>query len=343
MIERLLPPAIATPLRRELLLVVSVGVALALLPLGLSRFTLSVATSALIFAIAGIGWNVLAGYAGQFSFGHAAYFGIGAYTVAVSLTRFSLSPWVGIPLGGALAAIFGVATTALIFRYGIRGPYFALATFALAEMLRLISNNLELVNKGIGIHIPLVGGDSWARLQFEETPQLAYYVILGVMLLALVATILVMRGRVGHYLQSIREDEGAAESLGVRPISYLLVAVAISAFITAAAGGFYPQVFLFVDPVLAFGPIVSVDILMRPIIGGVGTAWGPVVGAGVIAIIGELTRMLVRNPPAGLAFLEGVNGLDGVIFGVILIGVIVAAPDGLIGVARRARAGRSGR
>ena len=115
---------------RDLLVLLAVVAALALVPLGVSTFTLSVATAALIFALAGIGWNVLSGFAGQFSFGHAAYFGLGAYTVAVTFTRYSISPWLGLVLGGLVAATFGLLTGWISFRFGLKGAYFALATFA---------------------------------------------------------------------------------------------------------------------------------------------------------------------------------------------------------------------
>ena len=304
---------------------------LAVVPVGMSRFAVSVATTALIFGLAGIGWNVLSGYAGQFSFGHAAYFGIGAYTVAVLLTRYRVSPWVGLVAGGILAAGFAVGTGWLSFRFGLKGAYFALATFALAEMLRLIANSSDFLNAGIGIHIPLVGGDDWARLQFGDTPAYSYYVVLVVVALSLIATILLARSKLGSSMMAVREDEEAASALGVAPLRTKLWASAISGFITAIAGGFYVQFLLFIEPNLAFGPLVSVAILLRPIVGGVGTIWGPVVGAAVLSVLGEATRTLVRQPPDFLAVIEGVNGLDQVIFGIILILVIIRAPEGVLG------------
>jgi len=316
---------------------VIVVILLALLPFFLSRFALTVATVALMFALMGTGWNMMGGYAGQFSFGHAAYFGIGAYTVAVLLTKYLLSPWVGLLIGGALAAVFGLVTGYLSFRYKLRGAYFALATFAFAEMLRLLASGSSFINKAIGIHIPLVGGDDWARFQFENTQRNSYFVILLLLALALAATVWMVRSRAGHYMVAIRDDEDAAAALGVDPLKYKLLAVALSGFFTALAGGFYVQYFLFIDPDLAFGALVSVQILLRPIVGGVGTIWGPLVGAGVLAVLGEGTRTLVRQPPAFLSFLQGVNGLDGMLFGAFLIVVIIFAPEGVVGVVRRIR------
>jgi branched-chain amino acid transport system permease protein len=322
---------------RDLVVLLVVVSIFAVVPFGVSRFTLSVATAALIFALAGIGWNVLSGFAGQFSFGHAAYFGLGAYTVAVMLTRYSISPWLGLIIGGVIAAAFGLLTGWISFRYGLKGAYFALATFALAEMLRLTFNNFDYVGAGLGITIPLAGGDDWGRIQFEDTPALQYWVLLGIVALAIVAVIAITKSRLGSTMLAVREDEDAAASLGINPLRAKLVAIAISGFITALAGGYYTQFLLFVDPDLAFGPFVSVLILLRPIIGGVGTIWGPVLGAAILSVLGEVTRSLVRDPPAFLDVIEGVNGLDQVLFGLILVLVIIRAPDGVLGWFRRIR------
>lgn len=319
-----------------MVLVVVIGV-LALIPLGVSRFTLTIATTALIFAIAGVGWNVLSGFAGQFSFGHAAYFGIGAYTVAVTLTKYSLSPWVGLLIGGGIAAGFGLLTGWLSFRYGLKGAYFALATFALAEMLRLTFNNIDFVGAGLGITIPLARGDDWSRIQFENTAALGFWVVLGFLAISVFGVILLTKSRLGSALLAVREDEDAAAALGVNPLRTKLSAIAISGFITALAGGLYTQFLLFVDPDLAFGPFVSVIILLRPIIGGVGTIWGPVLGSAIVSILGEVTRTFIRQPPAFLDFIEGSHGVDQVLFGLILVVVIIRAPDGVIGWFRRTR------
>ena len=328
---------IAAASSRDLLILLGVVVVLALVPLGVSRFTLSVATAALIFALAGIGWNVLSGFAGQFSFGHAAYFGLGAYTVAVTFTKYSISPWLGLLLGGLVAAIFGLLTGWISFRFGLKGAYFALATFALAELLRLTFNNFDYVGAGVGISIPLAGGDSWGTLQFENTPAIRYFVALGLVALGTLAVIVIKRSRAGSRMLAVREDEDAAASLGINPLRAKLVAIAVSGFITGVAGGYYVMFLMFIDSELAFGPFISVVILLRPIVGGVGTIWGPVVGAAVLSILGEVTRSLVRDPPSFLQVIEGVNGLDQVMFGLILVLVIIRAPDGVIGLFRRFR------
>ena len=322
---------------RDLLVLLGVVAALSVLPLGLSPFLLSVATGVLIFALAAIGWNVLSGFAGQFSFGHAAFFGLGAYTVAILLTKYSVSPWIGLLAGGVVGGMFGLLVGWVSFRFGLKGAYFALATFAVAELLRITFNNLDYLGAGIGITIPLVHGDDWARMQFSDTREIHYWLILGMLGVAVVATIAIKRSRMGSYMFAVREDEDAAAALGINPRKTKLVAIAISGFITAVAGGYFTLFFLFIDPDVVFGAVVSVAILLRPIVGGIGTIWGPVIGAAGLSLLGELTRSLVRDPPAFLSFIEGANGLDQVLFGLILVVMIIRAPDGILGWFRRRR------
>jgi branched-chain amino acid transport system permease protein len=297
----------------------------------------SVATGVLILAMAGVGWNVLSGFAGQFSFGHAAYFGLGAYSVAILLTKYSISPWIGLVFAGFVGAVFGLLVGWISFRFGLKGAYFALATFAVAEMLRLTFNSLDYFGAGIGITIPLVKADDWGRIQFSDTRELHYWVILGLLALALVAVIAIKYSRIGSYMFAVREDEDAAAALGINTFKTKLIAISISGFITAVAGGYFTLFFLFIDPDLVFGALVSVAILLRPIVGGVGTIWGPVVGAVILSLLGEFTRTLVREPPAFLSFIQGVNGLDQVLFGLILVVMIIRAPDGVIGLFKRKR------
>jgi len=322
---------------RDLYVLVGVIAGLALLPLGVSPFLMSVGTGVLIFAIAGVGWNVLSGFAGQFSFGHAAYFGLGAYTVAILLTKYSISPWIGLIAGGFVASIFGLIVGWVSFRFGLKGAYFALATFAVAEMLRLTFNSLGFFGAGVGITVPLVKGDDWGRIQFSDTRALHYWFALALLALSIVAVIAIKQSRIGSYMFAVREDEDAASALGINPLKTKLIAISVSGFITAVAGGYFTLFFLFIDPDVVFGPFVSVAILLRPIVGGVGTIWGPVVGAAILSLLGEVTRMLVREPPSFLSFIEGANGLDQVLFGFILIVMIIRAPDGVLGWFRRKR------
>ncbi len=306
-------------------------------PLFLDRFMLSLALLILFWTYLGNAWNIMGGYTGLFSFGHAMFYGIGAYTSTVLLVDYIVSPWVGMLVGALVAGLFGAFVGYLLSRFGVRGHFFALGTFAIAEMVRLIATELEFINTSIGLHIPLVRGDSWLRLQFEDTFANYYYVILGLFLIGQLITIFLVRNKLGYYFHAIREDEEAADALGVNVLKYKVISMGISAALTAIGGSFFAQYFLFIDPSIVLGVSVSVQILLRPIVGGVGTVWGPFVGALLLTPLAELTRSVVRTPPPFLKFIEGRAGVDVMIFGVLLIIVVLFMPDGLVGAGKRLR------
>ena len=319
---------------RDYVILGLVALVLCVAPMFMSRFLLSLGVLILFWAHLGNAWNLMAGYAGQFSFGHAVFYGIGAYTSTVLLVDYGVSPWLGIIAGALLAALFGLLMGYLLFRFGIRGHFFALGTFAIAEMVRLIATELRFINSSIGIHIPLVRGDSWMHMQFERTTVYYYYVILGIFVLGLLVIIAIAHSRLGAYFQAIRENEEAAAALGVDVLRYKTISVMISGALTAAGGTFFTQYFLFVDPTLAFGVTVSVQILLRPIVGGVGTIWGPFVGALLLTPLAEMTRAFVRTPPAYLSSIQGRAGVDIMLFGAILVIVILFMPHGIMGAGR---------
>ena len=306
-------------------------VVFAILPSFARQYHLSLLVSLLYWAYLGTAWNIMGGYAGLFSFGHAAFFGIGAYTSTVLYLNYDVLPWFGMLVGAALAALFGAAMGFLTFRFGVKGHFFALATFAIAEMLRLIASDWEFVNASIGLSLPVIGGDSWPRMLFERTPVNYYIVILGMLALATLLSIWIYRSKLGYYLQAIREDEDAAAALGVNTLRYKIIVVAISAALTAMGGTFFAQRFTFIDPTLVFGVSVSIAILLRPVFGGAGTIWGPIVGAIVITPLEELSKSFVRNPPPFLGFIEGRAGVDVMLFGLIIIIVVIFMPGGLVG------------
>lgn len=310
---------------------VAVGVAAVALPPLASPYLVHILVLVVFFAFLGAAWNILGGYAGQFSFGHAAFFGIGAYTSTLLLTRAGVSPWLGLLAGGLVAAAFGCFAGFLAFRYGLRGPYFALVTLAFAEMLRLIAVNWMGVGGPMGILIPLPkGGDAFWRLQFREKLPY-YYVMLGLLAVTLWLTRRIERSRLGYALHAIRENEDAAEASGVNALAAKLWAMGLSSFLTALGGTFYAQYFSFIDPTLTFGVAVSVEILLRPIVGGPGTLLGPVLGSLVLTPLSELTRWLIRGRP----------GVDVMVYGAILVLVVTFLPRGLVGAWQAARRPRA--
>lgn len=321
-------------LKREVALGILGLVFLLILPQFLSTFHLSIVILIFFWAYLGQCWNIMTGYAGQFSFGHAAYFGIGAYTSTWLLVNMGVNPWIGMIIGGIFAMLFGLFIGFLAFRSGLRGIYFALTTFAFSMVLLFTSSNLAILNKTMGIQVPLIGGDSWLRFQFETTKVPYYYIILGMVVAAIIVTYFIGRSKLGYYFKAIREDQDAADALGVNPFRYKMTAMGISSFMTALGGTFYAQYFYYIDPDLVFGFFFNVEILLGPIIGGVGTLLGPTVGAMILTLLSEFTRTIIRQPPGFLPFLlplQGRAGVDLMLYGLVLIGIVIFLPQGLVG------------
>lgn len=290
----------------------------------LPKYYLEVLITVLFVAYLGAAWNILGGYAGQFSFGHAAFFGIGAYTSTLLFLRLGLTPWLGMLAGGVAAVGFGVFAGYLSFRYGLRGPYFSLVTLAFAEMLRVVAVNWKFVGSSLGLVVPTRSAPH-LFLFAEKLPY--YYVILAMGLGALWVTRRVERSKLGYSLAAVRENEDAAEAAGVDALAAKLKAMAISSFMTALGGTFYAQYFAYIDPTITFGPSVSIQGLLQAIVGGAGTALGPFLGAFILTPVSELSRAVLRGRP----------GVDVMVYGLILILVISFLPQGLMGWVRRFR------
>jgi branched-chain amino acid transport system permease protein len=312
--------------RRAFVPIVAAVAALACIPLVIdSNVVLNFLVTALLLTLAGQGWNVLGGYGGQYSFGHAAFFGTGAYVTAILQMRYGLNAWAAFAAGIAAGAGVGAAIGALTFRSGLRGSYFALVTLAFAEVLRIIASVAPITGAGVGILIKL---DVGARaLQFASRAAF-YWLILALVAIALVITRLIEQSRFGARLVAVRENEDAARALGVDATRVKLGTITISAAMAAAAGCFYAQYFLFVDAPIAYGPRISVEALLAPIIGGAGTVFGPLFGALLIKTLGEAAKLVTGDAP----------GLDLVVYGVVLIGVVAFAPRGVAGIVARCRA-----
>ena len=287
-----------------------------------SEYVIGTLTLMCFFAFVGQGWNILGGYAGQFSFGHALFFGIGAYTSSLCFLKAGLTPWVGMWLGAAAAVLVGLVTGHLSFRYGLRGAYFALVMLAFAEIFRVAATNWDYVGGSFGILVPLQG-HAPRLFQFGDK-RYFYYVILAMLLALTWAVARLERSRLGYQMIAIRENEAAADALGIDPYRVKLAAMALSAAVTALGGAFYAQYFSYIDPAIGFGPANSIEILLRPIIGGAGTLWGPLLGALLLGLLGEGTRGLVKS----------YAGLHLMLYGVILMGAVVFLPRGVMGALR---------
>jgi branched-chain amino acid transport system permease protein len=283
-----------------------------------SNVVLNFLVVALLIALVGQGWNLLGGYGGQYSFGHAAFFGTGAYVTAILQVRYGINAWVGLVIGVAAGALIGAAIGALSFRSGLKGSYFALVTLAFAEVLRIVASVAPITGAGVGTLIALDLRPE--AFQFQSRAPF-YWIILGLVGLSLILARAIENSRFGAYLVAVRENEDAARALGVDTTAVKLAAMTISAAITAAGGCFYAQYFLFVDAGIAYGPWISIEALLAPIIGGIGTVFGPLLGALVVKTLGELTKLVTGDAP----------GLDLAIYGSVLILVVAFAPRGLVG------------
>jgi branched-chain amino acid transport system permease protein len=308
-----------TPRGRTILAVVA---ALVILPLATSNaYYLDIIVQIFMWGAAATAWNIVGGYAGQFSLGHAAFFGIGAYTSSLLFLRAGLTPWIGMLAGGVLAAVFALAIGYLSIR--LRGPFFTLATIALAEVLGILAVHWRgLTNGSEGVSLPFAV--SALNMTFEDKRTYAF-VAWGFLVLALGVSWAIERSRLGYYLVAIREEEDAARAVGVPVLRMKLIAVIASAFITALIGTYYAQYVLWIEPAHTFSIDVSVPLALMVIIGGLGTLLGPIIGAALIISLNMLLRAWLGS---------AVSGLYLVIYGVVLVLVVLFARQGLVVEAR---------
>ena len=305
---------------------VLIAIVLVLPLLVTSRFAIDIFIRVLLFAFIGVAWNLIGGYAKQLSLGHAAYFGLGAYTSTILQIDFAISPWIGMLAGGVVAMLASLPIGALCFR--LRGPYFAISTIATAQVFMLLFLKFRDFAWGAeGTTIPNLG-NAPLMMQFEAKAAY-YYIALGLLALGLAITYRVERSWMGYYLVAIGEDEDAAEAIGVNAMRIKRDIYMISAFLTALAGTFYVQYIYFIDPATAFNFNISVEAALVSIVGGVGTLWGPVIGT----VLLEATSALLQSW-LGSAF----GGVQLTVYSLILMVVILWRPTGLLGVLKEAYA-----
>lgn len=305
------------------------AIVFALLPAFLGTYLTHVFIIIFYAAYLGSCWNLLGGFAGQLSLGHALFVGAGAYTSTLLFLRLGISPWVGMFAGGLVSAGIGLPISYLCFRYKVKGIFFMLVTLVFVEIARSLAVNIKAMGGARGLRIlPSSEGDFWT-MQFADKAGY-YYVVLAMLVLILALTHLIKGSRWGYYFIALRENEAAAEALGVPLMSYRLRAVALSSFFTSWGGTFIAQYVTYIDPftVLTFG--LSIEILIYAIAGGLGTLFGAVAGAFVLVPAGELVRALLG---------KSYQGVHLMVYGAILMVVVVFAPEGIMG---RLRSGRRG-
>ncbi len=304
--------------RRSLLVLAGLAVAAAAVAFTVQdKFYLHVLIMMLFYASISSAWNIVGGFAGQLSLGHAAFFGIGAYTSTLLFINFGISPWLGMLVGAGLATLVAGAIGYPSFR--LRGPFFTLVTIAFAEVLRLLTLYAHDLTKGsIGISVPFrpAAGNFIFR-------QLSAYALLGTgfLVITVLVALWIQHSRLGYYLAAIREDEDAAQALGISAARYKLLAVLLSAFFTALGGTFYAQYIFYIEPFQTFSLDFSVLLAMMAIIGGLGTVWGPVAGAFLVTPLQEILQARLGGE---------FQGLHLVIYGTVLIVVVILLPQGII-------------
>jgi len=309
--------------RRSLALLGVLLAAMLAAPWLANDYLLTVLIIILYFAYTGQAWNVMMGFAGQLSLGHAIYVGLGGYAAAALYVHFGVGPWIGLCAAIALAALCGAIIGFLAFRFGVAGVYFAILTIAFAEFARIGFDHFDWVGASSGLFLPVANyarNDLW---NLRGSPAMFYYVMLALTAAAFVLCHGLRRSRVGYYWQAIREDETAARSLGIDTFRYKLYAVVISAAMTAVAGVFFAFYYNNLFPEQVFNISRSIELILGPIIGGTGTLFGPIIGAFLLTGLSESLQQLLT------AFGLDMPGIKQVFYGICLLIVVMVVPDGV--------------
>jgi branched-chain amino acid transport system permease protein len=306
------------------------AVALALLlatfliaPFVVNDYLLTILILILYFAYVGQAWNIMMGFAGQLSLGHALYVGLGGYVAAALFVRFGVAPWLGLLAAAPIAAACGAGIGYLAFRFGVSGVYFAILTIAFAEFARIGFDHWDFVNASSGLFLPVrqyAHDDLW---RLRGGPAMFYYVILAATVFAFLLCHVLRRGRVGYFWLAIREDEPAARAVGIDTFHYKMIAVMVSAAVTSFAGVFYAFFYNNLFPEQVFGISRSIEIILGPVIGGIGTLFGPILGAFVLTALAEALNSLLTACGIDLP------GVTQVFYGLCLLVVIAALPGGV--------------
>jgi branched-chain amino acid transport system permease protein len=286
-------------------------------------YLLSVGTLILYLAYTGQAWNVMMGFAGQLSLGHSLYVGVGAYAAAAIFVHYGIGPWAGVWLAIAVCMAIGAAIGFLAFRFGISGVYFALLTIAFAEFTRIGFDHLAWTGGSGGLFLKVAQRDQIDLANFRGPPEMYYYSILFLTALAFAFCNALLKSKAGYYLQAIRENEEAAQALGINTFRWKMLAVVISSAMTAVAGVFFAFYYNNLFPEQIFHISRSIEIILAPVIGGVGTLFGPILGAVVLTVLSDsITELLA-------AFGWEIPGIKQVFYGIVLLLVIMFLPHGI--------------
>lgn len=310
--------------RRDLMVAAALAAIAAVVPLFVKDvYVQNIMVLTLMYGALSQSWNILSGYCGQISLGHALYFGLGAYTTALLFTKFGVLPWFGMFAGGIIAAVIAMALGYPFFRLG--GHYFAIATIVIAEIGLLLIQNWDWAGAALGIDIP-VRGDSWLKFQFARSKLPYFYFALALAAVAWFVTWWLEDSKWGYWWRAVKDNPQAAESLGVVVFNSKMGAAAVSAFLVAVGGSFYAQFVSYIDPGSVMGFQFSLLMALPAVLGGIGTLWGPLLGAVILIPLTELTRSYVGGSG---------RGVDLIVYGTLIIVIALARPEGLIGLFSR--------
>jgi len=305
--------------RHQLIIVSCVAALMACVPLVITDiYAQNILVLTLLYVSLSQSWNILGGYCGQISLGHAVYFGIGAYSTVIFYMVGGVIPWIGMFCGAALAGCVALALGYFCFR--LAGHYYTIATIVVAEAALVLFLNWEWAGAALGLQVPF-GSDSWKTLQFGRSKLPYYYFVLALALSTWLVTWLIEGARWGYWWRAVKDDAEAAGSLGVSIFRSKMAASAISAFFTAIGGGFYALFVSYIDPQSVFGFQISLLIALPAVLGGIGTLWGPAVGAILLIPIGEATRSYVGGSGTGTHL---------IVYGTLVMIVALLRPQGLV-------------
>ena len=288
------------------------------LPATIDSSHLNMAILVLMAAQLGVSWNIVGGYAGQVSLGHAVFYGLGAYISTLMLVKFGINPWLGALSGGLVAAMFSLAFGWSCFR--LKGHYFAMATIAMAELVQIFFTEWEYGGAAVGLYVP-IDQQGWLWMNFA-TKLPYYWLAMGLLLLTVAANWWIERSYLGYYFRAIKDEPDAARSIGIHLARYKQIALSISAFFTALGGSLYAQKELYIDPNSVLSTALSIKMALVASLGGVGTLLGPVVGAVVLTGIEEFTRIIFGGTG---------RGTDVIIYASLIIVIAVFYPTGIVG------------
>jgi len=305
--------------RQQLFIGLIVLLVIAVLPFGITDpYLRTVLVLTVLYAALSQSWNILGGYCGQISLGHALYFGLGAYVTTILFVKYGITPWLGMVVGGVLSGLLALALGYLTFR--LKGHYFSIATIVIAEIGLLIFHNWDYAGAALGLQWPFMP-DSWANLRFVRNKLPYFYVSLALLAITWLVTYWIENSRWGYWWRAVKDNADAAQSLGVDVFSSKMSAAAVSAFFTAVGGAVYAAFVAYIDPDSVMSFRFSLLFALPAVLGGIGTLWGPLVGAAILIPLTEITRSYMGGSG---------SGIDLIIYGALIMLIALMKPEGVL-------------